>query len=83
LYPCCVTGSIEPNETPQSNVIKEIYEEFNLQIKLKDIKTYNINVSSTQMNECVYTFVIDVTHAKMVNKRLGDGSVFENISQNH
>jgi hypothetical protein len=34
------------------------------------------------MNECVYTFVMDITNAKKANKPLGDNSIFENISQN-
>jgi ADP-ribose pyrophosphatase YjhB (NUDIX family) len=83
LYPCCVTGSIELGETPQQNVIKEIYEEFNLKIKSQNIKASSINVSSTQMNECVYTFVVDITNAIAVNKTCGDGSFFENVSENH
>ncbi|MDR3330456.1 MAG: NUDIX domain-containing protein [Mycoplasmataceae bacterium] len=83
LYPCCVTGSLEPNETPLQNAIKEVLEETNYQIIKNDIKGTNIVVASTQMNECVYTFIADISNAKHVNKKQGDGSIFESISQNH
>jgi hypothetical protein len=83
LYPCCVTGSLEPNETPIENVIKEVLEETNYQIDKTNIKASNISVASTQMNECVYTFIADITKAKHIDKKQGDGSIFESISQNH
>jgi hypothetical protein len=35
------------------------------------------------MNESVYNFIIDISKAKLAKKVLGDGSLFENISQNH
>ena len=82
LYPCCVTGSLEENETPLQNVIKEILEETNYVVNSKNIIASGQNVSSTQMNELVYTFVVDITKCKSVNKKLGDGSIFENISKN-
>ncbi|MDR1234556.1 MAG: DNA mismatch repair protein MutT [Mycoplasmataceae bacterium] len=82
LYPCCVTGSLETNETPEQNVIKEVYEEANYLIKKKDIKAFNIAVSTTQMNEAVFNFIVDITNAKQIKKQQGDGSLFENISQN-
>jgi 8-oxo-dGTP pyrophosphatase MutT (NUDIX family) len=78
-----VTGSLEPNETPLQNAIKEVLEETNYQIIKNDIKGTNIVVASTQMNECVYTFIADISNAKHVNKKQGDGSIFESISQNH
>lgn len=83
LYPCCVTGSLEKSETPIENVIKEVFEETNYIIKKTDIKAFNIVVSTTQMNESVYNFIIDISKAKLAKKVLGDGSLFENISQNH
>jgi 8-oxo-dGTP pyrophosphatase MutT (NUDIX family) len=78
-----VTGSLETNETPIQNVIKEVFEETNYQIKKENIKGTNINVATTQMNESVFTFVVDITKAKHVKKTQGDGSIFETISQNH
>jgi hypothetical protein len=83
LYPCCVTGSLESNETPIENIIKEVFEESNYVIRKSNIKASNINVATTQMNEAVYTFVVDITNAKHLKKTQGDGSIFESISQNH
>jgi 8-oxo-dGTP pyrophosphatase MutT (NUDIX family) len=77
-----VTGSLEPNETPQANVIKEVGEEANYIIKSQNIKACVINVATTQMNEAVFVFIVDITKAKHIDKHQGDGSLFENISQN-
>lgn len=82
LYPCCVTGSLEQNETPIENAIKEILEETNYVVKNNDIIAFGQNVSSTQMNEIVYVFVVDINKAKYIRKKSGDGSIFENISIN-
>jgi 8-oxo-dGTP pyrophosphatase MutT (NUDIX family) len=82
LYPCCVTGSLEKNETPMQNAIKEISEETNYIVSKKQIVARGQNVSSTQMNELVYIFVVDITDAKYVQKNQGDGTIFENISVN-
>jgi ADP-ribose pyrophosphatase YjhB (NUDIX family) len=82
LYPCCVTGSLEEKETPLQNTIKEIYEETNCVVTKKNFICHGQNVSSTQMNETVYIFVVDVTNCKFVSKKSGDGSIFENISKN-
>jgi hypothetical protein len=73
---------MEKNEIPIDNVIKEVLEETNYIVSKKDIKDFNIVVSSTQMNECVYNFIIDITNAKRLNKKEGDGTFFENISKN-
>lgn len=82
LFPCCVTGSLEKNETPQTNCIKEVYEETGYKIKKSNIKCFNIAVSSTQMNECVYNFVVDIANIRPENNGLGDGSIFEQVSKN-
>jgi hypothetical protein len=82
LYPCCVTGSLEQKETPLQNAIKEILEETNYAVTSKNFVASGQNVSSTQMNELVYIYVVDITYAKQINKKLGDGSIFENISKN-
>ncbi|MDR0545843.1 MAG: NUDIX domain-containing protein [Mycoplasmataceae bacterium] len=82
LYPCCVTGSIEKNESPLQNAIKEVFEETNYVIKKSDIKMMNRNVASTQMNEMVYVFIADITKARFVKKRTGDGTIFESLSKN-
>ena len=82
LFPCCVTGSLEKGETPTTNCIKEILEETGYKVSKSNIKASNIAVASTQSNECVYNFVVDITNAKQVSKDLGDGSIFESVSKN-
>lgn len=82
LFPCCVTGGIEPNETPIINAIKEVYEETNYIINSKNFIAKNVLVASTQMNELVYVFVVDITNCKQVKKTPGDGSIFETLSKN-
>lgn len=82
LYPCCVTGSLETSELPLQNAIKEIYEETNYVVDKNNFITQGQSVSSTQMNELVYIYVVDISNAKHVDKKSGDGSVFENISKN-
>jgi 8-oxo-dGTP pyrophosphatase MutT (NUDIX family) len=74
---------LERDETPEENVIKEVYEETNYIIRKENIKAQNVNVATTQMNETVFTFIVDITKAKHIDKSQGDGSLFENISQNH
>ena len=82
LFPCCVTGSLEKNESPIDNCIKEIFEETGYKISRNNIKASNIAVASTQSNECVYNFIVDITKLKQTSNKLGDGSIFESISKN-
>ncbi len=82
LFPCCVTGSLEPKETPTINCIKEVLEETGYKISKKDIKASCVAVASTQSNECVYNFIVDITKAQKTNEGEGDGSIFEEVSRN-
>lgn len=82
LYPCCITGSIEPSETPINNAIKEILEEAGIKVTKKSIVDCIKATASTQMNEVVYHYLVDVTNAPIKNTSLGDGSYFETISIN-
>ncbi|MBQ0045764.1 MAG: NUDIX domain-containing protein [Mycoplasma sp.] len=81
-FACPITGSIEQNQTPSENVINEVYEEANLKISKKQIVSSTKFVSTTQMNETVFCFLVDVTSAKLVKKQQGDGSIFEDVSYN-
>ena len=81
LYPCCITGSLEINETPTDNVIKEVWEESGYTITKENIKEVIKATSSTQMNEVVFNFLIDLTN-KTNEKPTNDGSFFEEISEN-
>lgn len=82
LYACPITGSIEHNQAPLNNAISEVYEEANIKVDKKNLIASSCNISSTQMNETVFNFLFDVTNCKVVNKKQGDGSIFENVSQN-
>lgn len=82
VYACPITGSIEENQTPIENAINEVYEEANIRISKKNLIAGSYCVSSTQMNETVFNFLFDVTNCKTVNKKQGDGSIFENVSLN-
>ncbi|XQP55684.1 MAG: DNA mismatch repair protein MutT [Mycoplasmoidaceae bacterium] len=82
LYACPITGSIEENQSPLDNALSEIYEEANLKVSKKNLIAGSYCVSSTQMNETVFNFLFDVTGIKPINKKQGDGSIFENISLN-
>lgn len=81
-FACPITGSLEKNQTPIANAIAEVYEEANLKICKKNILASNKFVSTTQMNETVFCFLIDVTNIKPTNKKQGDGSIFEKVSYN-
>lgn len=82
LYPCCITGSIEKDETPETNAIKEIMEESGYQITKKNIVDCIEATASTQMNEIVYHYLVDLTGINQSTNKLGDGSIFETISVN-
>lgn len=81
LFPCCITGSLEKGETPKSNIIKEVLEESGYKISNKNILGCISVTSSTQMNEVVHHFLIDLTNLKN-KKPKNDGSYFEAISKN-
>lgn len=82
LFPCCITGSIEKNETPETNAIKEIEEEAGYKITNKNIVDQIAATSTTQMNEIVHHFLVDLTNLTNETSDLGDGSFFESISVN-
>jgi len=82
LYACPITGSMEKNKTPLEVAINEIYEEANIIVSKKNLVKSSFNVATTQMNETVFNYLFDVTNCKLVNKKQGDGSIFENVSKN-
>ncbi len=82
LFPCCITGSLEPKETPIANCIKEVLEETGYRISKNNIKGLCLAVASTQSNECVYNFIIDISNIKRAHNGFGDGSIFEEVSKN-
>lgn len=80
LFACPITGSMEKKQIPLQNAINEVYEEGNLKISKKNLVDFSSNVATTQMNEIVFNFLFDVTGLRQLNKKQGDGSIFEEIS---
>lgn len=80
-FPCSVTGSIDDDEDPQDCAIREVLEEAGFTINSNHIvKTYQ-TVATTQMNEIVYNYLIDVTGLTQ-HEPLTDGSIFEEVAYN-
>ncbi|SMC15840.1 DNA mismatch repair protein MutT [Mycoplasmopsis agassizii] len=80
-YPCPVTGTIEENSSELESLISEVSEEAGFEITEKNIVDSSVFVSSTQMNEKVFSYLIDVTGLKNSEPKT-DGSVFESVSFN-
>ncbi|OYD27175.1 hypothetical protein EI74_0087 [Mycoplasma testudineum] len=80
-YPCTITGSFEDGDTAEETVIKEVAEEGGFIINKNHIVSSNINASSTQMNEMVFNYLIDVTNLKQ-GVPTTDGSIFEQVAFN-
>ncbi|WP_036436958.1 NUDIX domain-containing protein [Mycoplasma elephantis] len=80
-FPSSVTGALEKNETPDECVVREVGEETGYKITKKNIVASSVSISSTQMNEKVFNFLIDVTGIKQGEIKT-DGSYFELVSYN-
>ncbi|MCT4469741.1 NUDIX hydrolase [Mycoplasma sp. HS2188] len=80
-YPSPVTGSIEENQLPIECCINEINEEAGYKITAKNIVSSSVAIATTQMNEKVFNFLVDVSGLKQ-GKITTDGSVFESVSYN-
>lgn len=81
-FACPITGSFEKNRKAISIAINEVYEEANLRVDTKHLINQCKYVPTTQMNETVFCFLFDVTGLKPLNKKQGDGSIFEKVSYN-
>lgn len=81
-FACPITGSLEIKQSPIENAINEIYEEANIIVNKSNLIDSCFNVATTQMNEIVYCFLFNVTNCKIVNKKMGDGTIFEKNSKN-
>lgn len=78
LFPCPITGAIEPEESPESAAVREVYEEAGYQTPVLSLGHYIIG---TQTNEICYLFYADVTDIEPETAQQ-DGSYFESISRN-
>ena len=63
-------------------MIKEIQEEAVYKISKANIIDCTLATASTQMNEAVFHYLVDLTNKKPITNKLGDGSYFESISKN-
>lgn len=80
-FPSTITGSIESNETPKQCIIREILEESGFIINESNILQEFTVVATTQMNEKVFCYLIDVTGNNQYETQ-PDGSCFEEVSHN-
>ena len=84
LFPCPITGSIDEGEDPKDCAIREVEEETGIVIHdRKDIWEIGNYIVGTQTNETVFMFMAfleDGLPEKVRGK--GDGTFFENISEN-
>ena len=81
LYPCPITGGMEPEETYIDCALRETLEESGYKINKKDIKVLTMYVVGTQTNEICTVFWADVTSLEP-ETATQDGSYFESISHN-
>ncbi|UUD37196.1 NUDIX domain [Mycoplasmopsis californica] len=80
-FPSTVTGAIEEGEKPVECVIREIQEETGFKVTKKHIKASSVSIATTQMNEKVFNFLVDVTNLEQ-GEIMNDGSLFEAVSYN-
>ncbi|WP_036459383.1 NUDIX hydrolase [[Mycoplasma] imitans] len=81
LYPCPITGSIDPNESALEAAVRETQEEGGIKVDLNKFYDQVDYVASTQMNEIVHCFVFDVTGIEQ-HEPSTDGSIFEQVAKN-
>lgn len=78
LFPCPVTGGVEPGETPEAAAVREAYEETGYKISITPLGHYLVG---TQTNEVCYLYYADVTRIEP-SEATQDGSFFESIAHN-
>ncbi|NEQ65299.1 MAG: NUDIX domain-containing protein [Symploca sp. SIO2D2] len=78
LYPCPITGGIEPGESPEEAAVREVHEESGFSVSVLPLGKY---IVGTQTNEICYLYYADVTDIKPEVAQQ-DGSYFEAISKN-
>ncbi|MEM6839173.1 MAG: NUDIX domain-containing protein [Cyanobacteria bacterium P01_C01_bin.120] len=78
LFPCPVTGGMEPGEAPEAAAMRETYEETGYQIAVTPLGKY---IVGTQTNETCYLYYADVTDIEPVTAPL-DGTFLESIAHN-
>lgn len=80
LFPCCITGTIEPQTDLLTCVRHELYEEGGYQLKADtDIIATTSFIGSTQMSETTHVYLIDLTNYNQ-NEIINDGSYLETLA---
>lgn len=79
LYPCPITGGIEPEESLIKCALREVKEEAGY--GLSELNFLGSYITGTQSNESVYMFWFDVTLIEPETPE-NDGTYFECISYN-
>lgn len=78
LFPCPITGCIEPGESPEVAAVREVQEEAGYIVQVQPLGRY---IVSSQTNEICHLFYADVT-GQEPGIAEQDGSYFESISRN-
>ncbi|HEY9644082.1 MAG TPA: NUDIX domain-containing protein [Coleofasciculaceae cyanobacterium] len=78
LFPCPITGAIDPGESPAATAIREVYEEAGYTVQVLPLGKF---IVGTQTNEICYLYYADVTGMEP-DQPPQDGSYHESISHN-
>ena len=78
LYPCPITGRIEPGESPEQAAVRETFEESGYSTPVISLGKYFVG---TQTNESCHLFYADVTGLEP-QPATQDGTYFESVSKN-
>ncbi len=78
LFPCPITGGVEPGETPEAAAVRETYEETGYKVAVTSLGRY---IVGTQTNEVCYLYYADVTGIPP-SEALQDGSFLESVAHN-
>ncbi len=78
LFPCPVTGGVEPGETPPVTAVREMYEETGYKTSVTGLGPY---IVGTQTNEVCYLYYADVTGV-VPSEAAQDGSFLESVAHN-
>ena len=78
LFPCPITGCIEPGESPAVAAVREVKEEAGYVVQVQSLGRY---IVGSQTNEICHLFYADVT-GQEPGIAEQDGSYFEAVSRN-
>lgn len=87
LFPCPVTGSLLEKGPSKETLFKAVYEELEEELNVTEdwvigIRQTKSIISTTQMNETVHCFLVEIQPGSFNFNGGGDGSVFEAMSCN-